>query len=139
MSIDISTNIEIMAEQKSWERGRLARNSGRGRPWSGSGRVAGIGCQAGALDAVHGADLVLVRGVAADPDGTDDLAAGVANQDAARHRHDPSARGGHQRLQENRVGGGAAREFAAAKPHAENAPRLSAGDLGAQQTRAVVA
>jgi hypothetical protein len=33
----------------------------------------------------------------------------------------------------------ARREFAAAKPHAENAPRLAAGDLRPQQTRAIVA
>src|SRR6266849_10440528 len=48
-----------------------------------SGRIAGIGSEAGAADAVHRADLVLVGGIAADPDRADDLTGGVTDQDTA--------------------------------------------------------
>src|SRR5438445_12471395 len=68
-----------------------------------SARVAGVGGEAGALDAVHGAGFVLVRGVTADPDRADDFAARVADQHTARDRHDAAARGRHPRLQEPRA------------------------------------
>src|SRR5437764_15444237 len=50
------------------------------------GRVAGIGRQAGALDAAHGADLVLVRGAAAAPDRSADPARRCTNPAADRRR-----------------------------------------------------
>src|SRR5207302_6010713 len=114
---------------------RTCGRDGRGPKLS---RIASIGAKAGTLDAVHGAGLVLVRSVAADPDRADDLARGVADQHAAGHRHDAAARGRHQRLQEYRVGAGAAGEFAAAKAHPKSAPGLAHRDLGPQQAGAVL-
>src|SRR5260370_42675765 len=70
--------------------------------------ISGIGNEPGAPDAVDRAGLVIVRSVAADPDGADDLPGLVADQHAAGHRHDAPARGDTQRLNERRVAGGAA-------------------------------
>src|SRR5580704_11349051 len=124
-SIDISKNIELDRTA-----GVSPATCGPGRPRSQRlGGVAGVGREAGALDAVHRANLVLVRGVAADPDRTDNLAGLVADQHAARHRHDAPARGRHQRLQEHRIGAGTAGELAAAETHAERAPGLAHRDL----------
>src|SRR5579859_3813834 len=104
-----------------------------------SARVAGVGDEAGAFDAVDRAHLVVVGSVAADADRPQDLARRVADQHAARHRDDAAARGADERLDEGRVADGAAGEFAAAEAHAEGAPGLAAGDLRAQQAGAVLA
>src|SRR6266403_1426224 len=84
--------------------------------------ISGIGNEPGAPDAVDRAGLVIVRSVAADPDGADDLPGLVADQHAAGHRHNTPTRGDTQRLNEGRIAGGAAGELAPAEPHPQGAP-----------------
>src|SRR5580704_9325326 len=101
--------------------------------------ISGIGNEPGAPDAVDRAGLVIVRSVAADPDGAEDFPGLVADQHAARHRHDAPARSDTQRLNEGGVARGAAGELAPAEPHPQGAPGLAAGNLGPQQARPILA
>src|SRR6516165_8031120 len=101
--------------------------------------IAGVGDEAGAVDAVNRTGFIVLGSVAADPDSTEDVARSVADQHAARYRDDAAARGGAERLDKGRVGGGAPGEFAPTKPHPQGAPRLAAGDLRPQQARTILA
>src|SRR5437660_1400746 len=91
----------------------------------------GIGNEPRRGDAVDGAVLVLLRGVAADPDRADDRAARRrADQHAAGGRHHAALRQRAERGEELRAAGGAARQLAAAETHAEHSPGLAQSDLG---------
>src|SRR6266852_44089 len=86
--------------------------------------AAWIGLQSGRLDAGDRAGLVLVGGVAGNTDRPDDVAAGIADQHAARiGDHAPAARR-IERVEELRRVGGALEQRARAEAHAERTPRL---------------
>src|SRR5262245_19100413 len=70
-----------------WRRPDLAKIGLIQRP-----SVAGVGDQPGGLDAGDRADLVLVRGVAADADRAQERAVGGADQHAALDWHHAAAR-----------------------------------------------
>src|SRR5438034_7876668 len=74
-------------------------------------RAAGVGDEAGAADAVNCAGLVVLGSVAADPDGAEDLARTIADQDPARHRDDAASGVGAERLDEDWVARRAAGEL----------------------------
>src|ERR1700722_5898537 len=68
--------------------------------------TAGIGLQSRRFDAGNGAGFVLVGGVAGNPDRADDVAGGIADQDAAGIGDDAAAARGVKRIEElRRVGG----------------------------------
>src|SRR5438132_14385258 len=69
-----------------------------------SGRLfAGIGCEAGGLDAGDGTYLIVIGGVARDADRADHVAILVADQAAGRARHQPPATHGGERRVECRL------------------------------------
>src|SRR5882757_9698039 len=101
--------------------------------------AAGIGFESGGLDARDGAGLVLVGSVARDTDGPNDIAAGVADQHAARIGDDAPAARRRQHGEELRRAGGALRLRARAEAHAERAPGLSIGNVEPQEAGLVLA
>src|SRR5579864_9263802 len=104
------------------------------------GCLPGIGFETGGGDAGDGADLILVGGVAANPDRADDVARTVTDQYTTWRRHDTSTRCFHQRRQEQPAAACCApRELAPAKPHTERPPGLTPGDLVAKDARFVLA
>src|ERR1700730_5207949 len=100
---------------------------------------ARIGLQSRRLDAGDRAGLILVGGVAGNPDCPDDVAAGVADQHAARiGDHAPAARR-IEGVEELRRVGGALEQRARPKAHAERAPCLAIGDVVAKDAGLVLA
>src|SRR3979490_3505771 len=85
--------------------------------------AAGIGFESRCFYTRDGAGLVLVGGVARDADGADDVAAGVADQHAARIGDDAPAARRRPHGEELRRAGGALRQRARAEAPAERAPR----------------
>src|SRR5262249_38512883 len=81
--------------------------------------AARSGAAARCGDAVNGAILVLLRGIAADPDCTEDRALGRADEDAAGGRDHATLRELAERGKELRAARGPTRELAAAEAHAE--------------------
>jgi hypothetical protein len=82
--------------------------------------------------------LVVVGGIAGDPDGTDRRPGAVADQHAARHRDQRAADGVGDGGDEVRALGGHLADGARADPHGERAVRLADGDLGAPEAGAVL-
>src|ERR1700730_18728109 len=78
---------------------------GRPRQWNAwknskphSGRVdARIGLETGRRDAGERALFVIIRGVARNADRPDDVAVRIANENAARHRHESAVARGCER------------------------------------------
>src|SRR5712691_4960171 len=100
---------------------------------------ARIGLQSGGLDAGDRAGLILVGGVAGNPDGPDDVAAGVADQHAARiGDHAPAARR-IECIEELRRIGSALEQRARSEAHAECAPGLAIGNVVAKDAGFVFA
>src|SRR3954447_18239098 len=95
--------------------------------------ATGIGFESGGLDTRDGAGLVLVGSIPRDADRADDLAAGVADQPAARSGDDAPAARRRQHGEELRRTRGALRERARAEAHAERAPGLAIGDVEPQK------
>src|SRR5215510_9754634 len=101
--------------------------------------AARIGLQAGGLDPGDGAGFVLVRRVAGNAGRADDVAIGIADENAARIGNQPAAAGGGQRGEELRRVGGALEQGARAEAHAERPPGFAEGDVEAQDAGLVLA
>src|SRR5882724_12989869 len=104
-----------------------------------SGRfLAGIGREAGGLNARDGTYLIVIGGVARDTDRADHVAILVADQDARRARHQPPVAHRGERREECRLLGRAAGERARAEPHAERAPGLPERNVETQNAGLVL-
>src|SRR6185437_2602026 len=104
-----------------------------------SGGIAGIGREAGRVDAVNGAGFVLLGDVAADADSADDTAITAADEHATGHRDDATLGGVGQRRDEGRRRGGTAGEFATSEAHAQGAPGFALRNLRSHDAGAVLA
>src|SRR5258707_14699239 len=91
------------------------------------------------LDAVDGAGLVAIGGIAGNADRPDDVAGCASDQHAARIGHHASAAGRRQHREELRRLGRPRRERARAEAHAQRTPRFAEGDVEAQQAGFVLA
>ena len=117
------------------------------RPVAGAGRVArstrrliaGISHQPGQFDGLHRAAFVVVRGVAADADGTDYHALGIADQHPPGHRNHFAGGQAVDRVEKRRHRLRPPGQLTPSKAHAQAATGFTVGDLRTQEARLFVA
>lgn len=101
--------------------------------------ITGIGHQSGLVNGLHSAMLIIVRGVAADADGAQNLPLGITNQHTPSHRNYFASGQAVDCIEKRRHRLRTPCQLTSAEAHSQAAARFAGGDLRAKETGLFIA